>query len=166
MMPRVQITFSSMQPSRLAEEWVRAEVAKLTKFCNDVAACHVAIEVPHRHKRKGAPYHVRVQLTVPGGEVVIERQPNLSKRSREEGKTSLTKRLEVETPHKNLQLAIHDAFRAAGRRLQGYLERRAGYVKAHFAKPSGRVRRLLPERACGFLMTRDGREIYFMRTAF
>jgi cold shock CspA family protein len=98
---------------------------------------------------------------MPGGELVIKREPSLSKRLRLLGETVLAKQLEVDTPHKNLGLAIHDAFKAAARRLQKYARRQGGFVKNHQPLPEGRVSRLFPEKGYGFLVTPDGREIYF-----
>ena len=37
--------------------------------------CRVIVEAPHRHHRKGKAYEVRIDLTVPGGELVINRSP-------------------------------------------------------------------------------------------
>jgi Sigma 54 modulation protein / S30EA ribosomal protein len=127
----LQITFRNMKPSPVVEEWIREEVSKLETFYSQIMGCRVAVEVPHRHHAKGSPYHVRIDLTVPGGELVIKREVSLGSRVRRAGEKEISKRLEVETPHKNLRLAIDDAFRAAGRRLQDYARRRRGDVKVH-----------------------------------
>ena len=34
-----------------------------------IVRCEVMIETPHRHHRNGRQFHVRVRLTVPGGEI-------------------------------------------------------------------------------------------------
>jgi cold shock CspA family protein len=161
MMLPLQITFRNMESSEMAEEWIREEVFKLEEFYNRIMACRVTVEIPHRHHRRGTRYHVRIDLTMPGGELVIKREPSLSKRLRLLGETVLAKQLEVDTPHKNLHLAIHDAFKVAARRLQDYGRRQGGYVKNHEPVPEGRVSRLFPEKGYGFLATPDGREIYF-----
>jgi cold shock CspA family protein len=157
----LQITFRNLDSSEMAEEWIREEVFKLEEFYNRIMACRVTVEIPHRHHRKGTRYHVRIDLTMPGGELVIKREPSLSKRLRLLGETVLVKQLEVDTPHKNLRLAIHDAFKVAGRRLQNYARRQGGYIKNHEPLPEARVSRLFPEKGYGFLTTLDGREIYF-----
>ena len=134
----LQITFRNMKSSTVVEEWVRAEASKLETFYSQITGCRVAIEVPHRHHLKGSPYHVRIDLTLPGGELVIKREANLSSRVRREGEREISKQLEVETPHKNLRLAINDAFKAAARRLQDYARRQRGDVKVH--QPASRTR--------------------------
>ena len=41
-----------------------------------LVACHVAIESPHRHKQHGRHYRVRVDLTLPGTALVVDRCPD------------------------------------------------------------------------------------------
>lgn len=157
----LQITFRNMESSTIVQEWIQAEAAKLENFYRPIIGCRVAVEVPHRHHRKGVQYHVRIDLTLPGGEVVIKHQPNLRSQAVQEGKNEITKYLEVETPHRDLRLTIDDAFKAAGRRLQDYARRQGRQVKIHAPTPVGRVSRILGDEGYGFLMTPEGREIYF-----
>jgi len=159
----LQITFRNMESSSMVEEWVRAAAARLETFYGQITGCRVAVEIPHRHHRKGSAYHVRIDLTLPGRELIIKRQPNIRNRVRQTGDAQVTKSLEVETPHKNLRLAIDDAFKAAGRRLQDYARRQNGRVKTHEPPPVARVDRLLADKGYGFLVTPDERQIYFHR---
>jgi cold shock CspA family protein/ribosome-associated translation inhibitor RaiA len=157
----LQVTFRNMEPSPIVEEWIRAEAEKVDTFYNQIMACRVAVEIPHRHRTKGILYHIRIDLTVPGGELVIKRQPNPRNQARQAGRIEMTKSLEMESPHKDLRLAIDDAFRAAGRRLQDYARRQSGFVKTHELPLKARVSKLLPDEGYGFLATEDGGEIYF-----
>jgi len=159
----LQITFRNMESSPLAEQWVRAAADKLENLYGRIMGCRVAVEVPHRHRRKGSAYHVRIDLTLPGGEIVIKRQPSIRNRVRQADATKVKKSLEVAAPHKNLRVAIDDAFKAAGRRLQDYVRRHAGRTKTHEAVPVARVSRISREEGYGFLLTPDDREIYFHR---
>ena len=161
----LQITFRNLTPSATIEEWVRTEADKLDSFYSRVMGCRVVIEVPHRHHRKGSPYHIRIDLTVPGEEIVVKREPNLSHRARQLGETGIKKHLEVKTPHKNLRAAINDAFRAAGRRLQDYARRQRGDVKSHPSLQVARVGKILKEQGYGFLTSDDGRGIYFHKNS-
>jgi cold shock CspA family protein len=77
------------------------------------------------------------------------------------GEAAIKKRLEVEVPHKNLRLAINDAFKSAGRRLQDYARRQRGDVKSHAPLQVARVSKILPDEGYGFLTSDDGRGIYF-----
>jgi cold shock CspA family protein/ribosome-associated translation inhibitor RaiA len=161
----LQITFRNITPSATIEEWIRDEADKLDSFYNRVMGCRVAIEVPHRHRRKGSPYHIRIDLTVPGEEIVVKREPSLSHRARQLGESGIKKHLEVESPHKNLRLAINDAFRAAGRRLQDYARRQRGDVKSHPPLQGARVGKILQDEGYGFLTSDDGRGIYFHKNS-
>lgn len=161
----LQITFRNLASSATIEEWVRTEADKLDGLYNRVMRCRVAIEVPHRHHRKGSPYHIRIDLTVPGEEIVVKREPSLSHRARQLGETEIKKRLEVKTPHKNLRAAINDAFKAAGRRLQDYARRQRGDVKSHPPLQVARVGKILQDQGYGFLTSDDGRGIYFHKNS-
>lgn len=127
----LQITFRNMKSSPKVEEWVRDAAGKLETFYGQITGCHVAVEVPHRHHLKGALYHVRIDVTLPGGELVIKREASLAKSARRGGQLGISKQLEADTPHKNLRLAINDAFKAAARRIQDYSRRQRGDVKTH-----------------------------------
>jgi len=137
----LQVTFRNIKSSPAVEEWVREAAGKLETFYGQITGCHVAVEVPHRHHVKGALYHVRIDLTLPGGELVIKREANLGNSARRARETEITKQEEIEVPHKNLRLAINDAFKAAARRLQDYAQRQRGDVKTHRQASRARIGR-------------------------
>jgi cold shock CspA family protein len=165
MKSELQITFRNMEPSKEAEEWIREEVAKLDTLYRDLMGCRVAVEIPHRHHREGSPYHVRIDLTVPQGEIVVKREPSLSARVRQLGEGQIRKHSEIRIPHKDLRQTIDDAFRVAGRRLQDYARRQRGDTKARAPLPEARISKILPKEGYGFLTSADGREIYFHRNS-
>lgn len=164
----LQVTFKNMEPSETIEAHIRDGAEKLDTFYDQIMGCRVLVEAPHRHHRKGQLYHVRIDLTVPGGEFVIKRAPRLitdrplryhkvpddvePEESREESKYAA---------HDDILLAIRDAFDAARRKLQDYARRRRGVLKVHEGTPHARVTKLFPEEGFGFLETPEGREIYF-----
>jgi len=82
MKSQLQITFRNMEPSKEIEEWIRAQAAKLDLLYSQLMGCRVMVEIPHRHHRTGSPYHIRIDLTVPQGEIVVKREPSLSARAR------------------------------------------------------------------------------------
>ena len=53
MKSQMQITFRNMERSQEIEGWIRAEAAKLETLYSQLMGCRVAVEVPHRHHRKG-----------------------------------------------------------------------------------------------------------------
>jgi len=78
MKSQLQITFRNMKSSREVEEWIRDAAAKLDSFYSQIMGCRVELEIPHRHHKKGGAYHIRIDLRVPQGEIVVKREPNLS----------------------------------------------------------------------------------------
>lgn len=73
----LQISFRNMKPSEAVEARVREEVAKLETFYKGIMHCRVVVELPHRHHKSGDLYHVRIDMTVPGAELVVKREPSL-----------------------------------------------------------------------------------------
>jgi ribosome-associated translation inhibitor RaiA len=98
----LQITFRGMAPSEAVRERIQEYTDKLEQFCDRILACHVVVEEPHRHHQQGNHFHVRVAMTVPGRNIVVDRAPD---------KDAL-----FEDPYATL----HDAFDAARRKLQEY----------------------------------------------
>jgi len=147
MMVPLQITFRNMPPTEAIEANIREKAAKLDHFYDRITSCRVVVEVPHRRHHKGKLYHVRVDIKVPGWEVVINREP--SKHS----------------AHEDIYVAIQQAFDAARRQLQDYARRQRGGVKGHESVPIARVSKLLADEGYGFLETADGREVYFHRNS-
>ena len=159
------VTLRNVRSPGIAEQWVRDEISKLSTFYPRIMACRVAVESPHRHHKLGSQFHIRIYLTVPGGEIVIKHEPSLRARVRRTGETTFAKRLELRTAHKNLRQAIDDAFKAAARRLEDYARRQRGSVKNHEPLPTARVSKLFPKEGYGFITTPEGREIYFHKNA-
>jgi len=165
MIPPVQTTFRNMRPSIAIEEQIRAEVAKLATFYERITNCRVMVELPHKHHRSGRHYHIRVDLSVPGEELVVMHEPGRHSALQQMEVAKGQKELEVDAPHNDLYVAIRDAFAAARRHLQDYARRQRSAVKAHDMAPRAHVLKLFPEEGYGFLETADGVEIYFHRNS-
>jgi len=167
----LQITFRHMPPSPAIEENIREKAAKLDDLHDGIMGCRVAVEAPHRHHHKGKAYVVRIDLTVPGGELVINREPKrlVAKKANgaeePEGDFAELHEPSKHAAHEDVYVAIRDAFNAAGRKLQNHARRRRGQVKVHEPQPVARIASLLPMEDHGFLLTPDGREVYFHRNS-
>jgi cold shock CspA family protein len=161
----LQITYRNVKPTTEIEEWIREEAEKLDTFYNHVMICRVGVEVPHRHHRRGGVYHIRIDVKVPGGEVVVNREPSLASEIRHLGEGAVSKRMELDTAQKNLRLAIKSAFRAAERQLQDYARCQRGDIKMHVPPAEGFVSKIVSEDGYGFLTGSDGREIYFHKNS-
>ncbi|HLJ13367.1 MAG TPA: HPF/RaiA family ribosome-associated protein [Bryobacteraceae bacterium] len=126
----LHLTFRNMKHTPEVEDWVRREAVKLETFYHRILGCRVAIEVPHRHHRKGKSLHVRIDLALPGKEIVIKREPVAYHRKLPAAASQSPVRAH-KTSNAELELAIHDAFKSAGRRVQDFARRRRGQVKRH-----------------------------------
>src|SRR5882762_5578129 len=74
-----QLTFRDFPPSSALSDLIQKKADKLDEFFNSITSCRVVIEAPHRHHQHGRHYHVRIDLTVPGGELVVDRDPESRK---------------------------------------------------------------------------------------
>lgn len=156
----LQITFHHAKATMDAEQRIRAEVEKLSRFYKRIMGCRVVIE-GSSGRREGNPYLVRVDLTVPGGELVVRNEPSVTGSARQIEKPEIRKALESRSSQKGLRLAIHDAFKSAGRRLEDYARRQRLDTKQLVPPPAARVTQIFPDKGYGFLITLEGREIYF-----
>jgi ribosomal subunit interface protein len=143
----LQITFHGTEHSDAIAEYVRQRAEKLDTFHPNVTSCRVAIEQPHHHSRHGEHFRVRVDVTVPGGEVVADRLPA------------------GDHANEDAHAAIDAAFDDAGRRLQDFVRRQRGDVKTHERSRHGVVAKLFPHEGYGFVGTPEGDELYFHRNA-
>lgn len=163
----LQITFRNMPPSEAIENKIREKTAKLGLFDNRITGCRVVVEAPHRHHHKGKAYQVRIDLTVPGAELVINRAPQRlaaakSNRSTLSGKAlAESHKPSKHAAHENVYVAIRDAFNAAGRRLRDFARRQSGAVKVHEPVAHAGVSKVFPAVGYGFLETSEGRDIHF-----
>ncbi|MFY9608839.1 MAG: HPF/RaiA family ribosome-associated protein [Blastocatellia bacterium] len=160
----VQVSFRNTPHSDMIEEMIREEAAHLDQYYNRIMGCRVMVEVPHR-REEGEHHHVRIHLTVPGGEIVVKREPSLHSRQQDVQEEERTKDREIERSHKHLLVPIREAFDTARRKLQDYARRQRADVKTHEGKPRGRVCRVYPEDGYGYIEARDGSEVYFHRNS-
>lgn len=96
----LQITSRDFPLTEAAEQLIREKAAKLDSIYDQIMGCRVTVETPHSHQHKGNTFNVKIDLTVPGSEMVIKREEN-----------------------EDLYVAIRDAFDAALRKLKEYSAR-------------------------------------------
>jgi cold shock CspA family protein len=123
---------------KAALDEIQERVARMEHFCDRIVACRVTYESPGRHHRHGL-HRVRIVATVPRAEIVITRQSD-------------------DDP----LACVREAFDAMDRRLEDYVRRYRGDVKAAVEPSIGRVARIFGDRGFGFIESK-GREIYFHR---
>jgi ribosomal subunit interface protein len=138
----LQVKFRNMPHSEAIEAKVVEKSAKLERFFDRIMGCRVVVEeMQHRH-HQGNLYSVRIDITVPGKELAVNRQEN-----------------------EDAYVAVRDAFDTAARLLEEHSQQQRGVVKSHAEAPIGRIVKIFPESDYGFIKTPDEREIYFHRNS-
>jgi len=142
-----QICFDDIPVDEQVRTAALAAIGDLERAYDRITGCHVIIAQPHRHHREGRLYSVRIDLFVPGAEIVVNRDHHL------------------DHAHEDVLVALRDAFLVARRLLEDHVHRMRGEEKSHPPHHQGRVSQIFPLQGYGFIVTADGREIYFHRNA-
>jgi len=142
-----QICFAGIAVDEQVREAALAAIADLEQLSGRITGCHVVISQPHRHHRRGRLYSVRIELFVPGAELVVNRDHHL------------------DHAHEDVIVALRDAFLVARRLLEDHIHRLRNERKAHALPLHGRVTQIFPLQGYGFIATPEGREVYFHRNA-
>lgn len=91
----LQIALRNLPPSAMLEKRVRGNAAKLEDFHPRIVSCRVAIEESGLHHRRGRQFEVRIDVRIPGDEIVVNRAHS-----------------------EDVYVAVRDAFDAVKHRLQ------------------------------------------------
>ena len=95
------ITFRHIDHSGALEDRARKLGSRLGRFSERITQCHMTLEGPGDRRDGGAPYLVKIDLIVPGAQIHADS-------------------LHVDgAGHKDIYLALRDAFNNAKRQLQG-----------------------------------------------
>jgi ribosome-associated translation inhibitor RaiA len=103
MLVPLQTTYRDSPRSPALDALIEEEAAKLEQFFDRITSCRVLIERAEHHQRQDAPFHIRIDLRVPGEEIVVNRSPDAA--------------------DKDAPLAVRTAFHEARRQLQDYVAR-------------------------------------------
>ena len=136
----LQITVRNVPRSPALEARIRDKAAKLEEFDPRISSCHVTVEESSKHHHQGRQFSVRVDLRVPGREIVASRDHDA-----------------------DIFVALRDAFDAAKRQLEDVVREKRGDVKAHEVVRHGHIARLDVREGWGFIQADDGGELYFSR---
>ena len=95
----LHIVYRDIEPTQAIDAYIRGHFDKLSAHTRRAVSCHVALEAPHRSKHHGRHYRVRIELSLPGEGLVVDRCPDSDR------------------DHENAYAAIDDAFDHALRRV-------------------------------------------------
>ena len=104
----LQITLRGIDHSEALENHIRDKADKLEILNEQIISCRVLVELPHQHKHQGKSYNVRIDIGVPGKEIVVNRDS-----------------------HEDVYVALRDGFDAAKRQLEDFTRKQRGDVKHH-----------------------------------
>ncbi len=143
----LQITFRHMDPSPALEAKILQRAGELEKHHPNLTGCRVVVELEHHHHHKGNLFHIRVDLTLPGQELVAGHESP------------------VHQAYEDPYVAVRDAFDALRRQLEDRARRQRHEVKHHDTPQHGRISDLVSPEAYGRIASADGRDIYFHRNS-
>ncbi len=118
----LQITVRNIEHSDALETRIRDKAQKLEEFCKHIMSCRVVVEAPHKHHHQGKQFNVRIDIGVPGNEIVVNHDH-----------------------HEDVYVALRDAFNAAKRQLEDYARKIRGDVKTHEPKRTAEYDSSIPE---------------------
>lgn len=156
MMPvPLDITFHNVDSSDWAEREIRARVADLESIFNRLTSCRVRVDQRASNVNDSIPPVVRIEMGIPGRkDLVVAHEPD-----------RLLQRYKSPDLHK----AINEAFRVAERQLRDYKDRlkdHGAIIRHESAQQNlGQVIELNPDRDFGFLLTKEGGQLYFHRNS-
>lgn len=142
----LELSFHGVPRSDWSENDIRERAANLERFCDNIMACRVVVEAPHKgHQNR---YRVRIEVTIPPNHDLVA-----DKEMTEVGTTELS-------------TVIRNTFDVMERQIKETVERRRHDVKSHAGEPRALVVRLFPEQDYGFIRDPKGtEEYYFHRNA-
>jgi ribosomal subunit interface protein len=141
----MELAFHELETSEFVRAHVRDRVDELQKFHDRIQSVRIAVEAPHRAGDHVIQYRVRVDVRVPGSELVAVSKPSDDSEERQ----------------RDAYYAVDDAFD----KMETQLRRLAGKLRARRKERphlmSGVVAALDPAAGTGFIEALDGRELYF-----
>lgn len=151
----LEIAFHNMDSSEWAEEEIRGRVADLEAIYDRLTSCRVRVDHRATNANDTIPPVVRIEIGIPGRkDLIVAHEPD---------------HLQQKFQHPDLRNAINEAFRIAERQLRDYKDKLKDHSKEarHEADHQnlGQVTELNPERDFGFLLTKEGGQLYFHRNS-
>lgn len=137
----LQVTYRDFPAPVSAEERIGERVERLERIFPRIVTCRVVVEHVESRQKRGKLYQFRLDLSVPGSELVVNQTQNDNH------------------AHEDFYVAMRDAFDALERQLKKHAAKSRGDVKAHETPPHGVIARMFPDY--GFIAAPDGLEIYF-----
>jgi ribosomal subunit interface protein len=109
---QLQITVREMPHSEALEAEIRRKAAGLERVYPRITGIRATVEAPHHHRQRGNYFTIRLDITVPGCEILVNRDHA-----------------------EDVYVAVRDAFQAARRQLIEHAQRGQNADKSHRRVP-------------------------------
>jgi len=151
----LSIAFHNIDSSEQAEREIRARVADLERIYDRLTSCRVRIDQRSTNPTGTIPPVVHIEIGIPGGkDIVVSHEPE---------------HLQRKYQRPDLHRAINEAFRIAERCLLDLKQQREGRTKEPrhdlTNQSLGQIADIDPSGDFGFLMTKEGSQLYFHRNS-
>jgi len=118
----LQVTLRDIPHSDAVEAAIRRKVAGLERVYARITAVRATVEAPHHHHHQGNLFTVKLDVTLPGGEIVVNRDHA-----------------------EDVYVALRDAFQAARRQLIEQAERGQGANRPSRPRRGGKIAKVLSD---------------------
>lgn len=108
----VQINFLGMERSDAVDAAARRKVDHLERMAGPLTSCRVVVDLLQKHSHQGQPFGVRIDLTLPGRELCVNRVED-----------------------EDVYVALRDAFDDLERQLAAFVQQRRGEDKQRRREP-------------------------------
>lgn len=107
----LQITYREMEANETLSSEISKRAAALERYFDRVTRCRVIVAAPSQHHRHGQHHVVRIELSVPGHEIISGEHDG----------------------NEDVFVAMRSSFATAERELKKYAERRVEHQHSRFA---------------------------------
>lgn len=143
----MEVAYRGVEKSEFVTTLIEERALRLDKICPNIISCRVAVE---KEQETHPIYRCRVIVRTPPEHEIVAKRESPDRGINESA----------------LRYIIGEAFDATEKQLKQVIQKRRRDVKSHpEQEPAAVVVRLFRDDGYGFLMTLDGREIYFHRNS-
>lgn len=112
----IRITYHGLDASDSLNELIHARAAQIERLHDRLQGLRVLVDAPHHHQRHGKRYRVRLELGLPGYDLVVGHDQD------------------EHVVEDDAYQSVRHAFDALRRKLRAQTTRRHGKQRAHFAR--------------------------------
>lgn len=108
-----RLAFPDFEGTESIRYAIESRIEKLERFFDRILRCEVVVTCPHKHRQQDRLYTIHIHMALPGKDIYINRDPNRNE------------------AHRDIYVAIRDAFDAAERSLKKRVRILRKEIKRH-----------------------------------